>query len=173
MKKMMTALLGVMLVLAMLTGGTFAYMTAQAENMDNTVTTGNMCIGTDPEPFLQVNGAMPGGPAYESTVTVFTNAPTKFFYKVKSVRQVGTSTKLWNAIMVQITDRVTGEAWIGNLNGLETGWLARESGVPGGGPSNGRKINFKVWIPQEADVDAETTATIKFRFEAEQWRPAI
>lgn len=170
MKKLMTALLGITLVLTMLTGGTFAYMTAQAENMSNTITTGTMHIGTDPEPFMKLTALMPGGPVQESTVSVFTNTPTKFFYRIKSVRQVGTSTKLWNAIMVEIEDSVTGERWTGNLSNLDTDWFARANGVEGGGPGNGRTVNFKVWIPQEADVDKETTATAKFRFEAEQWR---
>lgn len=173
MKKLMVALLGITLVLAMLTGGTFAYMTAEAENFDNTITTGAMCLGTDPEPFVAFAGTMPGGPAQESTVTVFTGTPTKFFYKVKAVRQVGTSTKLWNAVKVEVKDSVTGETWTGNLSNLDSTWFAREDGVSGGGPANGRLINFKLWIPQEADIDEETTATVKFRFDAEQWRPQV
>lgn len=171
MKKLMTALLGIMLVLSMLTGGTFSYMTAEAENMDNTITTGSMCLGTDPEPFMAITDIMPGGPAQEVTVTVFSGKDTKFFYKVQSVRQTGTSTKLWNAAMVEVADVKTGDSWTGNLNVLETGWFARESGVDGGGPENGHVVSFKVWIPQDADVDDETTATVKFGFDAEQWRP--
>jgi len=131
-----------------------------------------MCIGTDPEPFITLANVMPGEMARESTVTVFTSTPTRFFYKVKSLRQVGTSTKLWNAAMVEVRDGVTGETWTGNLSGLDTSWFARESGVQGGGFENGRPVIFKVWIPQEADVDAKTTATFKLRFDAEQWRPS-
>ena len=170
MKKLLIAIFGITLVLTMLTGGTFSYMTAEAENLDNTITTGAMCLGTDPDPFMAMVDVMPGGPAEESTVTVFSGKPTKFFYKVKAIRQVGTSTKLWNAIKVEIQDSVTGEVWSGNLNSLDTGWFARQDGVSGGF-ENGRIVNFKVWVPQEADVDKETTATVKFRFDAEQWRP--
>lgn len=173
MKKLLSALIGVTLTLALLTGGAFSYMTAEAENMDNAIITGSMCLGTDPDPFMTLPGILPGGQAQESTVTVFTGTPIKFFYKVKSVRQVGTSTKLWNALMVEVKDSVTGEAWTGNLNSLETGWLARQNGVDGGGPDYGRPVNFKVWIPQSSDVDEETTATVKFRFDAEQWRPVV
>ncbi|HEY3375840.1 MAG TPA: TasA family protein [Candidatus Aquicultor sp.] len=171
MKKLMVVLLGITLVASMLVGGVFAYMTAEAENMDNTITSGAMCLGTDPEPFMQLSGIMPGGPAQECTVTVFSGKPTKFFYKVQAVRQTGTSTKLWNAVMVEVKDTTTNEVWSGPLSSMATGWLAKQEGVAGGGPNNGRIVNFKVWIPQEADVDEETTATAKFQFNAEQWRP--
>ncbi|NCO66693.1 MAG: hypothetical protein AUK32_04215 [Candidatus Aquicultor secundus] len=171
MKKLMIALVGIMLVLTMLTGGTFSYMTAEAENMDNTITTGSMCLGTDPEPFMTIADLMPGSPPQEATLTVFSGKDTKFFYKVKSYRETGTSTKLWNAAMVEVEDMESGDTWTGNLNILETDWLARENGVEGGGPENGHVVSFKVWIPQEADVDDESTATVKFRFDAEQWRP--
>ncbi|MBE0448725.1 MAG: hypothetical protein IBX64_11630 [Actinobacteria bacterium] len=171
MKKSVIAFLGIMLILTMLTGGTFAYMTAQTENAGNTITTGSMRIQTEPEPFMTLKSVMPGGPAQEARTTIFTHAPTKFSYKIKAVRQVGTSTKLWNAIMVEVKDSVTSEIWTGKLNSLDTAWFARDNGVNGGGLDNGHLVGFKVWIPQEADVDAETTATIKFRFDAEQWRP--
>lgn len=171
MKRLLSALIGITLMLALLTGGAFSYMTAEAENMDNKIVTGSMCLGTDPSPFMTLIGILPGGEALESTVTVFTSTPIRFFYKVKSIRQVGTSTKLWNALMVEVKDTVTGETWTGNLNNLETGWLARQNGVSGGGPNYGRPVNFKVWIPPTSDVDEEATATVKFRFEAEQWRP--
>lgn len=171
MKKLMTVLLSITLLLTFLVGGALSYMTADAENLDNTITTGSMCLGSDPEPFMQLSGMMPGGQAQEATVTVFTNVPTKFFYKVQAIRQTGTSTKLWNATMVEVKDSKTGEVWSGHLAALSTNWFARVSGVDGGGIANGRQVSFKVWLPQEADVDEETTATVKFKFYAEQWRP--
>jgi len=171
MKKLLTVFIGSLLMLSALAGGTLSYMAAEAENLDNVITTGYLCIATDPEPFMNLADLMPGGEAQESNVTVYTCGPTKFFYKVKAIRQVGTSTKLWNAAMVEVKDSVTGESWTGNLNSLDTGWFARENGVEGGGADNGRNVILKVWIPQEADVDDETTATVKFRFDAEQWRP--
>ncbi len=171
MKRFSVAILGITIILSVLAGGTFSYMTAEAENAGNIITAGSMQLNTYPQPFMALSRLVPGGPSQEATVSVFATTPTKFFYKVKSVRQVGTSTKLWNALMVEVKDGVTGETWTGNLNSLDTSWFARQDGVNGGGVNNGRMVNFKVWIPQEADVDAETTATVKFRLDAEQWRP--
>ncbi len=171
MKKVSAALLGITIVISVLTGGAFSYMTADAENLDNTIHTGAMGLSTDPRPFMSLSGIAPGGPAQEATVSVYSTTPTKFYYKVSVVRQTGTSTKLWNEALFEIKDSVTGEAWSGHLNGLATGWFARADGVEGGGASAGRIVNFKVWVPQQADVDPETTATIKFKFDAEQWRP--
>lgn len=173
MKKVIAALIAVAIVLTVLVGGAFSYMTAEAENMDNTISTGGMCLGTDPEPFMQLSGLVPGSQPQEAKVTVFTGKDTKFFYKVEAIRQTGTSTKLWNALMLELKDSVTGEVWTGHLNGMVTDWFAREAGVDGGGAEHGHTVIFKAWIPQEADVDEETTATIKFRFDAEQWRPVI
>ncbi len=171
MKRILIAILGITIILSVLTGSTFSYMTAEAENAGNIVTSSSMQLNTDPQPFMVLSRLAPGGPSQEATVSVFSTTPTKFFYKIKSVRQVGTRTKLWNALMVEVKDDVTGETWTGNLNSLDTPWLARQNGVDGGGINNGHVVRFKVWIPQEADVDAETTATVKFKLDAEQWRP--
>jgi predicted ribosomally synthesized peptide with SipW-like signal peptide len=171
LKKLFAAFLGITIALSILTGGTLSYLTASAESGQNTITTGTLTLNTDPDPFLRLAGLMPGGNPQEATVNIFTNSSVKFFYKIQSSRQTGTSTKLWNALMVEAKDGVTGEMWSGPLSELETGWFARQDGVSGGGPANGRSINFKVWLPQTADIDDETTATVKFKFDAEQWRP--
>ncbi|MCL6471986.1 MAG: hypothetical protein K6T91_04160 [Firmicutes bacterium] len=172
MKKFLLIALGIALILTLLTGVTFSYMTAEAENPSNTISTGSLQIITEPQPFMKISGLTPGGVAQEAAVNIFASTPTKFFYKIRAVRQTGTSTKLWNALMVEIKDDVTGETWTGKLNGLETTWFARQNGVESGEDGLGHLIRFKVWIPQEADVDAQTTATAEFRFDAEQWRPA-
>jgi predicted ribosomally synthesized peptide with SipW-like signal peptide len=171
MKKLFIVLLGITIVLSVLTSGTLAYFTANSISENNVIATGKMTLNTSPDPFIRLTGIMPGSEPQESMVNVFTNSPVRFFYKIKSGRQTGTSTKLWEALMVEAKDSVTGEMWSGPLSDMDTGWFARQNGVSGGGSANGRPINFKVWLPQNADVDDETTATVKFEFDAEQWRP--
>lgn len=170
MKKLLFSLLGITLIVTALTSGAFCYMTAQAVNIDNTITSGKMSIGTDPEPFMTINGIMPGD-THESTVTVFTRTATKFYYKIRMEKQAGDSRKLWNSLMVEARDCVTGEKWSGELVNLYTDWFAKTDGIDGGGPDNGHPISFKIWIPQGVDMDEETSVVVRFKFDAEQWRP--
>jgi hypothetical protein len=175
MKRIILILLALLALGLLSIGLSSTYLNSTVSNEENRISTSDFLIATTPEPFMNIAGLSAGGPAQSADVLVYTPTQTKFFYRVRASKKSG-STKLWNALMVKVEDLVTGESWTGKISNLSSSselapdWFARENGVLGGGSGNGHPIRFTVWLPQEADVNSNADITVKFNFEAEQWR---
>lgn len=160
MKKMMLLnLMWLVIVILVISIGTYAWFTSRASSSDNVFETGELIIGVpyagDNDGFINIDNLQPGG-SVTADVNVKNIGDIDFKYKVSSEKSDG-DTQLYDKLNVIINDGNT-DVYSGPLNNLNTqiGTII---------PLGQQLLHFTVSLPADANNYYQgkfTTAKINF-----------